>query len=103
LFGGLPGRRAEYVLNPDGEARRLGSKTTVELQAGDVVSYRTCGGGGFGPPERRDPERVLRDVRERKVSPARAREVYRVAVDTATWIVDEEETARLRAVVRPKA
>ena len=102
LFGGLPGRRAEYVLNPDGEARRLGSKTTIELKAGDVVSYRTCGGGGFGPPEQRDPERVLRDVREGKVSPARARDVYRVAVDTAAWIVDEEETARLRAVVRRK-
>jgi len=67
-----------------------------------VVSYRTCGGGGFGPPEQRDPERVLRDVREGKVSPARARDVYRVAVDTAAWIVDEEETARLRAVVRRK-
>jgi N-methylhydantoinase B len=96
LFGGLPGRRAEYVLNPDGEARPLGSKTTIEVRPGDVVSYRTCGGGGYGPPLERDPRLVLRDVREGKVSLARAREVYGVAVDTATWMVDAAETARLR-------
>jgi N-methylhydantoinase B len=80
LFGGLAGRPAEYVLNPDGEARRLSSKTTVELAAGDVVSYRTCGGGGFGPPAERERALVERDVREGKVSAARAREVYGVAL-----------------------
>jgi len=96
LFGGEPGRRASYVLNPDGEAVELSSKTTVQLKAGDVVSYRTCGGGGYGPPEKRDPERVLEDVRQGKVSAGRAREVYRVAVDTQTWTVDVEETERLR-------
>nr|MBA2474608.1 hydantoinase B/oxoprolinase family protein [Actinomycetota bacterium] len=95
LFGGEPGRRAEYVLNPAGEARRLGSKTTIELVAGDVVSYRTCGGGGYGPPQERDPARVLRDVVERKVSVERAREHYRVAIEGGA--VDEAETARLRA------
>ena len=46
------------------------------LSAGDVVSYRTCGGGGYGPPEERDRELVARDVREGKVSAERAREVY---------------------------
>jgi N-methylhydantoinase B len=96
LFGGQAGRRAEYVLNPDGECRRLGSKTTIELRPGDVVSYRTCGGGGYGPPTERDPERVLHDVREGKVGLVRAREVFGVAVDTETWTVREDETAQLR-------
>jgi len=100
LFGGQPGQRAEYVLNPDGEARRLGSKITIELQPGDVVSYRTCGGGGYGRPEERDPQRVLRDVREGKVSLQRAREVYGVAIRSDTWTVDDEETARLRALLK---
>jgi N-methylhydantoinase B len=95
LFGGLAGQKAEYVLNPDGEARRLGSKTTVEIGAGDVISYRTCGGGGYGPPAERDPERVLRDVIEGKVSAERAREHYRVAIVDGK--VDDEETARLRS------
>jgi N-methylhydantoinase B len=99
LFGGQPGRRAEYTLNPDGEARRLGSKVTLELQPGDVVSYRTCGGGGYGRPEERDPELVLRDVREGKVSLQTAREVYGVAIAPGTWTVAAEETARLRAAL----
>jgi N-methylhydantoinase B len=98
LFGGEPGRPAEYVLNPDTPAeRRLGSKVTLELQPGDVVSYRTCGGGGYGPPFAREPERVLRDVREGKVSVERALSVYGVAIDTRSWTVDAAETARLRS------
>ena len=97
LFGGLPGERAHYVLNPDSEATELGSKVTVQLKENDVVSYRTCGGGGYGPPEERDPEDVLWDVRNGKVSLERARNVYRVAVDTDSLTVDLDATARLRS------
>ena len=97
LFGGLPGERAHYVLNPDSDATELGSKVTVQLKENDVVSYRTCGGGGYGPPEDRDPEDVLWDVRNGKVSLERARKVYRVAVDTDSLTVDLEATARLRS------
>ena len=67
------GPLAEYVHVRDGEETRLGSKSTVELVPGDVISVRTCGGGGYGPPEEREPERVLRDVLEGKVSAERAR------------------------------
>ena len=96
LFDGLPGRKASYVLNPDGEAMELESKVTLELKPGDVVSYRTCGGGGYGPPGERDPQQVLRDVRDGKVSLERARTVYRVAIDADAWVVDEEKTEQLR-------
>jgi N-methylhydantoinase B len=75
-LGGLAGQVAEYVLIRDGREERLSAKCTVELEAGDVVSYRTCGGGGYGPPSERDPEAVRRDVREGKVSAERARELY---------------------------
>ena len=67
-FGGHTGRIAEYVHVRDGVETRLFSKTTLDLVPGDVISVRTCGGGGYGPPEERDPERVLRDVLEGKVS-----------------------------------
>ena len=83
------------MLIRDGEETRLPAKATVSLEAGDVVSYRTCGGGGYGPPEERDPERVLRDVLEDKVSVERARDVYRVAVTGRE--LDEAATAELRA------
>ena len=97
LFGGLPGERAHYILNPDSDAVELGSKVTVQLNENDVVSYRTCGGGGYGPPEERDPANVLRDVKDGRVSVERAREEYRVAIDTQTWTVDSETTANLRS------
>jgi N-methylhydantoinase B len=96
LFGGQDGRKAYYIVNPDGESRQLISKTTLDVKPGDIVSFQTCGGGGWGPPEERDPALVLRDVREAKVSPERARAAYKVAVDPGTWTVDETETERLR-------
>jgi N-methylhydantoinase B len=78
VFGGHDAPVAEYVLVRGGVETRLSSKTTVELDAGDAISVRTCGGGGYGPPRERDPGAVRRDVREGKVSAARAREVYGV-------------------------
>ena len=47
---------------------------------GDVVQYTWQGGGGYGDPLDRDPERVARDVEERKMSEERAREVYGVVL-----------------------
>jgi N-methylhydantoinase B len=75
-LGGHDGKVAEYVLIRDGVETSLPAKTTLDVEPGDTISYRTCGGGGYGPPEERDPERVARDVREGKISAERAREVY---------------------------
>ncbi len=94
VFGGHPGRIAEYVHIRDGVETRLSSKTTLDLVPGDVISVRTCGGGGYGPPEEREPERVLRDVLEGKVDSERARDVYRVAI--ADRRIDEARTKELR-------
>jgi N-methylhydantoinase B len=76
VLGGQDGKVAEYVLIRDGVETRLPAKTTIDVLPGDTVSYRTCGGGGYGPPEERDPELVARDVHEGKVSSERARAVY---------------------------
>jgi N-methylhydantoinase B len=97
LFGGMPGRKAFYVLNPDREARQLSSKCVVQLKPGDTLSFQTPGGGGYGPPGDRDPALVLRDVRDRKVSAARAHDVYRVAVLPGSSGVNAGATARLRS------
>ena len=55
LFGGLPGRRAGYLLNSGDREVEVGSKQTLQLKPGQIISYRTCGGGGYGPPHRRSP------------------------------------------------
>jgi len=98
LRGGLPGKVAEYILNPDsGRGTALRAKGTVELQPGDVVSFRTCGGGGYGHPFSREPARVLRDVREGKVGLERARRVYGVVIDPREWVVDLVATDLVRS------
>ena len=85
---GRPGRRLRRPRRQRGrvrpDPRRRGDAAAGQddrvPRGRRLVSYRTCGGGGYGPPEERDPARVLRDVLEEKVSVERARDVYRVAV-----------------------
>ena len=96
LFGGEAGARSKYILNPDTEARELPSKVTLHLDADSVISYRTPGGGGYGPPLERDPELVLQDVIQGKVSLQRARDVYGVVIDLAAKEVNSRATRELR-------
>ena len=70
------------------------------MPPGTVVTVELPGGGGYGPPAGRDPERVLEDVREGYVSIEQAREQYGVAIDPVTWTVRADETEKLRAAMR---
>jgi N-methylhydantoinase B len=94
VFGGHDAGPAEYVLIRSGIETPLPAKSTFQVVPGDTISYRTCGGGGYGPPEERDPSLVLRDVLEGKVSTELAREIYRVVVDGRN--VDRAATEDLR-------
>ena len=96
LFGGQPGSISVYALMRDGEETHLSSKSTVHLQPGDVISYRTSGGGGFEDPLTRDPELVLSDVADGKVSVERASSVYGVVISEDGQSVDLAATERLR-------
>ena len=100
LQGGRPGAPSWNILNPDGEARVLETKPTLTLRQGDVIRHIQPGGGGFGDPLLRDPERVCADVRNEKVSVAKARELYGVVLGPATGAVDPAATARLREELR---
>ncbi len=102
LFQGGDGKPARYLSFLDGSPRKLPSKGTDQVRLGERIRIETCGGGGYGPPWERDPERVLRDVREEKISPARARDAYGVSVDTEDWTVDLGETARLREKLKAR-
>ena len=52
LAGGEPGARGHNLLIRDGETEELPGKINLPVRAGDVISMRTPGGGGFGTPER---------------------------------------------------
>lgn len=98
--GGLNGLAGRKILNigTPGEKRLNGKAANVSLEKGDVVSFITPGSGGFGSPVERNPESVLADVLDGKVSVEQARGRYRVALDTAhePIRVDAAGTAVLR-------
>ena len=58
LAGGEPGRPGENVLFRNGEELPLPGKGTFSLQAGDVLSIRTPGGGGHGDHAVQPKEKV---------------------------------------------
>jgi N-methylhydantoinase B len=93
-LNGSPSRQFKRLRNS--QIERLDSCAQIRLQPGEFVWSLSCGGGGYGSPLDRDPERVRLDVSEGYVSVERARIVYGVVIAT-DGTVDEEETTRLRA------
>jgi N-methylhydantoinase B len=82
----------------DGTEVRVPSKLEFQLRPGDALDVWTSGGGGHGDPLERDPQLVMADVLDRKVSVEAARSEYGVVV--AGRGVDEQATAALREELR---
>ena len=102
--GGKPGSTyAVSVTDPDATRRDVpGMVDNVDVAADSVVRIVTTGGGGWGDPLGREPERVCYDVQCGVVSEAAARNDYGVALHRkgAIWQVDEGATTALRAELR---
>ena len=84
-------------------AKRLPTRyADYPLKEGDVFRLDTPGGGGYGDPLARDPERVLADVREGYVSREAAERDYGVVLtqDGRRWRIDEAATAKRREAAR---
>ena len=50
--------------------------TGLRVPKGTIVKIYTGGGGGYGPPDERDPDAVKRDLAEGYISENHAREYY---------------------------
>ena len=100
LAGGGAGRLSRNVLNPGPQERALPAKTTLQVKFGDELRHELAGAGGWGDPLERDPQLVLADVRNEKVSPEHARNVYGVVIDASGEGVAEAETLRVREQLR---
>jgi N-methylhydantoinase B len=61
FFGGEPGAVGEVLINGRAPAN---PKAEMSLQPADVIEVRLPGGGGYGPPEQRDPAFRQRDQAE---------------------------------------
>jgi N-methylhydantoinase B len=75
-----------------------GKVSGFPIRRGDVVVIRSSGGGGYGDPLERDPERVLDDVKRGYVSAQAAAELYGVVL-TDAGEVDLAATASRRAAL----
>lgn len=96
VSGGEPGERSrKELLRADGTRQMLPSKCdNIRVSAGDLLLFDTWGGGGWGDPFKRDPAKVLTDVRRGLVSVDGARRYGVVIVNNA---VDQAATDELRA------
>jgi N-methylhydantoinase B len=101
LHGGAPGRSGQaFILRRDGRREELPSKKMVVLHPGDRLWEYVAGGAGYGDPLDRDPETVLADVLDGKVSPREAREAYGVALTPDGDAVDAIATKDCREAMR---
>jgi N-methylhydantoinase B len=101
--GGQPGGRAsQFRRAVDGTLEELPVYAQVMLEPGETLISYSTGGGGYGVPHEREPERVCHDVAEGWITPGRAASVYGVAVDEAGQ-VDIERTSALRASLADRA
>ncbi|WP_261167261.1 hydantoinase B/oxoprolinase family protein [Microbacterium sp. Marseille-Q6965] len=81
VAGGMPGEKMQLILNEGTpRERELGKLDVLAVQRGDVVTFRSPGGGGWGDPFLRDVDAVLADVRAGLVSVGAAREQYGVVI-----------------------
>ncbi len=97
-FGALPAKPSAAFLRPgEADEKALTSKVAgLRLKKGERVSFELGGGGGYGSPRERDPERVRADVERGYVTREAARDQYGVALRD-DLSVDAGQTAQLRA------
>jgi N-methylhydantoinase B len=105
LLGGKSGAPGE-VTTEDG--KKLHAKALKDLTQGEVIHINLPGGGGYGDPFKREPEKVLWDVIDGYVTPEDAEKNYGVAVAyrgdahslvklPAEWLIDVGRTKELRS------
>jgi N-methylhydantoinase B len=101
--GGSSGAPASAVkIDREGTEIPLPPISVEVLRAGEFIVGNDSGGGGYGDPLERDPQRVLHDVIEKWVSPEQAQSVYGVvlAERDGRLAVDSAATAQKRKTLR---
>ena len=98
MAGGQPGALSTNILNPGDENQELPRKAHMHLDVkpGDRIYHVVCASGGHGDPLEREPEKVLTDVKDEKLTIGHARKQYAVVIDPQDLTVDWEQTDALR-------
>lgn len=96
LEGGESAPPHKLYLHQNNTRVSVDAESFYNANKGDVFEIYQSGGGGFGDPKKRDPEKVCRDVVDGLVSTKKARDIYSVAVNKRRRSVDEKATEKLR-------
>ena len=105
-MGGCAGAAGELLIS---NGLRPNPKALVDLNNADVVHVNLPGGGGYGSPLQRAPEKVRWDVVEGYITAEAAEKEYGVSVRytgkldalvklPGDWVVDGARTAELRKI-----
>ena len=104
IGGGRGGPARAQKRERDGSLTPLPACYGVTLEPGEFVVSHSAGGGGYGHPFEREPERVLHDLSEGWITTERARSVYGVVTtgdaESDTLTIDGSATQALRAGMR---
>ena len=98
VAGGMGGGTSKVIINPGtpGEREIRAFSDDNLWYEGDLVRVYTAGGGGWGDPLEREPERVLEDVLDGFVSIDAAQDSYGVVIDHDSLIISPRATAAKR-------
>lgn len=100
LGGGGDGTPFRVVLDRGGAQTDYPPQMFVDaqVQPEDAIMHQLSGAGGYGDALDRDPEMVLNDVLDEKISPHYAQRVYGVVIEAGR--LDGPRTSALRDAIR---
>ncbi len=99
--GGKPGTPTRNYLNPGTENEvELPGKHLTTLKKDDVYRLIQAGAGGYGDSLERDPDAIMDDVLEGKLTVPHVREEYGVVIDPDSLVLDARGTDELRTKMR---
>jgi len=96
MAGGSDGENCHVILRPGTPREKVTGMVYEPMGVGEILVNCSGGGGGWGDPFKRDPAKVLDDVRNGYISLACARTEYGVVIDPVAMTVDISATTTLR-------
>ncbi len=124
LFGGYPATTSKYTMKRStnvrevlaggtiprslsaltGTEERLSSRSNGEVEQGvdDVYEWIWNGGGGYGDPLQREPERVVADVLRRDVTAEVAHDLFGVVLADGDRLDEDATKARRETILKQR-
>ena len=99
LQGGGKGSPSSNILNQGTDQFLLPTMGTTDMKKGDFIRHEMASGGGWGNPLERDPEMVLSDILDEKVTVEHALKFYGVVFNRENKVVDLVATKKQRQMM----